>query len=371
MWSRVRPPPGSPAPFPERQASILFPSAAKTFLTVFLAVATGVAAVIYVAIQLLDPYGISPVRLPLTRAIMDINQRYMYPQIARRQEFNSVVIGTSTSRLLDPRQLDEAFGGTFANFAMNAGTAWEQAELAKLYLRHNPAPRSFILGIDEMWCLEGRNIPRTTFRGFPEWMYDENRWNDLPEVFNLKTLEIAGRQAAFHLGLMPERIRRDGYEVFTPPEETYDLARARFHIWRLRPSGKVEPIIPPRELSAAAREALVFQAIDWLDSLLARLPPETRRMLVYMPLHIAQQPIPGSREAAELNVCKTRIDTVAARHGAKVVDFAIPSAVTREDSNYWDPLHYRLPIAGRIIAGMKRALDTGRDDPGGDFVVRR
>jgi hypothetical protein len=345
--------------------------AARGFIRLYIVVALGLAAVIYAVIQLLDPYGVSPVRLPLKRAIMDINQRYMYPQIARRGDFDSAVIGTSTSRLLDPRQLDQAFGGRFANFAMNAGTAWEQSELAKLYLRHTPAPRNFILGIDEMWCLEGKTIPRITFRGFPEWMYDENRWNDLPEVFNLKTLEIAGRQAAFHFGLMPERIRGDGYEVFTPPEEAYDLARARFHIWRERPSGKVEPMMPPHRLSPAQADALNFPAIAWLDDLLARLPAQTRRMLVYMPLHIAQQPTPGSQLAAELEVCKARIDGVAARHRAKVVDFAIASPVTREDSNYWDPLHYRLPIAGRIIDGMKRALDTGRDDPDGVFVVRR
>jgi hypothetical protein len=349
----------------------LTPSAAKTFLTAFLAVLLGASAVIYAAIQALDPYGVSPVRLPLTRAIMDINQRYMYPQIARRSDFDSVVIGTSTSRLLDPHQLDAAFGGRFANFAMNAGTAWEQTELAKLYLRHNPSPRSVIIGVDGVWCAQGKDIPRITFRGFPEWMYDENRWNDLPEVFNLKTLEIAGRKAGFHLGLMPERIRGDGYEVFTPPESTYDLSRARFHIWKDRPSGKIDPVSPPQQISAADSAALSFPAVAWLDDLLGRLPAETRRMLVYMPVHVASQPTPGSRSAAEWDVCKARIDVVAARHNAKVVDFAIHSPVTRDDTNYWDPLHYRLPIAGRIIDGMKRALETGKDDPEGVFVVRR
>lgn len=341
------------------------------FLAVFLGVALGAAALIQSAILLLDPYGVSPVRLPLKRAIMDINQRYMYPQIARGSAFDSVVIGTSTSRLLDPRELDAAFGGRFANFAMNAGTAWEQTELAKLYLRHNPRPRRLILGVDAMWCLKGPDIPRITFRGFPEWMYDENPFNDIPEVFNLKTLEITGRVAGFHLGLMPERIRQDGYEVFTPPENTYDLARARFHIWKDRHLGKVEPEVPARQLSAAEAEALSFPAIGWLEELLARLPAGTARMLVYMPIHVSSQATPGSLQAAEAEVCKTRIDAVARRFDAKVVDFAVPSPITREDSNYWDPLHYRLPIAGKIISGMKQAVETGRDDPEGAYLVRR
>jgi hypothetical protein len=353
------------------QVNGLMPAAAKAFLTAFLAVLLGLAGLIYAVIQLLDPYGVSPLRLPLGRAIMDINQRYMYPQIARRNTFDSIVVGTSTSRLLDPVQLNAAFGGRFANLAMNAGTAWEQTELAKLYLRHNPAPRNFILGVDQMWCQQGMDVPRTTFRGFPAWMYDENRWNDLPEVFNLKTLEIAGRMVGFHLGLMPERIRGDGYEVFTPPEGTYDLARARFHIWQGHSARSVTPLVPPERLTASESAALVFGPLAWLDELLGRMPPSTQRMVVFMPLHIAAQPTPESRGAAEIAVCKQRIAAIAARHGAKTIDFSIDSPITREDSNYWDPLHYRLPIASKIIAGMKEARDTGIDDPDGLYVVRR
>jgi hypothetical protein len=344
--------------------------AARSFLKRFLAAGAGVASVVLLFVLVFDPYGVSPLRIAARQPIMDINQRYMYPQLARRADFDSVVIGTSTSRLLDPKALDAAFGGRFANFAMNAGTAWEQTEIAKLYLRHNPRPRTFILGIDDMWCLPGPDIAKITFRGFPGWMYDENRLNDLPELFNLKTIEIAGRVAAYHIGLMPERIRDDGYEVFTPPEQSYDLARARFHIWRDRPSGKMEPELPARRLSPAESEALVFSAVPWLDELLASLPQETERMLVYMPVHVAQQPRPGSLHAAQNEVCKARIDAVARRRGAKVVDFAIPSAITREDSNYWDPLHYRLPIAAAIVDGMKRAFRSPVDDADGLFRVR-
>jgi hypothetical protein len=344
---------------------------ARSFIGMFLSVVAGLSALVLSFILLLDPYGVSPVQLPLKRAIMDINQRYMYPQVVRTRAFDSVVIGTSTSRLLDPEALNAAFGGRFANLAMNAGTAWEQTELAKLYLRHNPAPRTAIIGLDHVWCAPGAAIEKITFRGFPEWMYDENALNDLPQVFNLQTLEITGRLALFHVGLMPERIRRDGYEVFTPPESTYDLARARFHLWKARPEGAVRPVVPPVNLSTEETRALVFPAVAWLDDLLARMPRETRRILAYMPVHIAAQPTPGSRDAAILDACKARIDEVARRHGAKVVDFAIHSPVTQEDSNYWDPLHYRLPIADRITAGLKAAVETGADDPGGLFVVRR
>ncbi|MGL4242895.1 MAG: hypothetical protein ACRCTI_17415, partial [Beijerinckiaceae bacterium] len=238
---------------------------ARSFLKRFAVVAGAISAVVFAAILLLDPYGNSPVKLSSRQPIMDINQRYMYPRIARAKTYDSVVIGTSTSRLLDPHALDAAFDGRFANLAMNSGTAWEQTELAKLYLRHNPSPKTFVLGIDQMWCLPEQSIEKITFRGFPTWMYDENPLNDLPEFFNLKTIEIAGRVAAYRVGLMPERIRGDGYEIFTPPEAAYDLSRARFHIWRAYPDQRVPQQNPPVRLSDDEAGKLVFPAIPWLD----------------------------------------------------------------------------------------------------------
>jgi hypothetical protein len=328
---------------------------AAAFLRTFLATALGLTALVSLAIWLLDPYGVSPIRLPIARPIMDINQRYMYPQIVRSHDYDSVLIGTSTSRLLDPADLEAAFGGRFANLAMNAATAWEQTELAKLYLRHQPNPHAFIIGLDPIWCADESNLVKITFRGFPEWMYDENLWNDLPEMLNTKTLEIAGRLLAFHLGLMPERIRRDGYEVFTPPENTYDLARARWHLWKDVPGGKLVPVVPPVVLTAAEEAALRFPALAWLDDLLSRVPASAFRMLAWMPLHVAAQSGPGSREAAMIEACKERIGAIARQRGVAFVDFAIPSEITTDDANYWDPLHYRLPIAPRIVAGMKAA----------------
>jgi hypothetical protein len=271
------------------------PATALNFIRTFLAVGVGLTAVVWLTILLLDPYGVSPIRLPIARPIMDINQRFMYPQIVRSKAFDSVVIGTSTSRLLDPVQLDKAFGGTFANLAMNAATAWEQTELAKLYLRYQPIPKTLVIGLDQMWCVDEKSIVKVTFRGFPAWMYDENPWNDLPELLSTKTLEITGRLAAFHLGLMPERIRRDGYEVFTPPETTYDVERARFHIWKGFREPNVTPVTPPVILNQEDGDRLQFPALVWLEELLQKSPASALRLLAFMPLHVATQPVPGSR----------------------------------------------------------------------------
>ncbi|KMO28830.1 hypothetical protein VQ03_29780, partial [Methylobacterium tarhaniae] len=90
-------------------------------------------------VTILDPYGLRAAPGRRSGPIMDLNQRFMYPQVVRGGAYDSAVFGTSTARLLDPHGLDRAFGGRFANLAMNAATPWEQTQLARLFLTRAPA----------------------------------------------------------------------------------------------------------------------------------------------------------------------------------------------------------------------------------------
>ena len=77
----------------------------------------------------------------------------------------------------------------------------------------------------------------------------------------------------------------------------------------------------------------------------------------------------GLAGAARERLCKARVAEIGARHQAVVVDFGIASSITTRDDNYWDTMHYRLPIAYRIVDGIARAVATRQDDPGGDWVM--
>lgn len=325
----------------------------------------GAAAVLLLALYgfvlALDPYGVRASASRAPTAIMDVNQRYMYPQLARSARFDSAVFGTSTVRLLDPERLGELLGGRFANLGLNAGTPWEQLQLARLFLRHVPAPRTLLFGLDRSWCESAADdeASRLTFRPFPPWLYDEDRLNDLPGLLNLKSLEIAGRVALHGLELMPARIRPDGYEVFTPPEGRYDLAQARLHLRRdVQAAGRDGP-------SVAAGTARPFPALDWLAAFGAEVPSTTRLLLVLPPIHVAAQAEPGTAEEASDAACKAGIVEIARRRGVVVVDFRLPTALTGEDSNYWDKLHYRLPVAARVVESLAQAARTGEVPPDG------
>jgi hypothetical protein len=338
----------------------------RRFSLSFVAAAMGLMGLLCAFVVALDPYGVraAPGREPTP--IMDLNQRFMYPQIVRSGRFDAAVFGTSTVRLLDPGRLSAAFGARFANLGLNAGTPWEQIQLADLFLRHVDEPKALIFGLDRTWCDEDAAEKTLTFRPFPPWLYDDSRLNDYPEVLNLTSVEIAGRLALHRLGLMPERIRGDGYEVFVPDEMLYDLERARFH---LRRRELPAPPLEPARITDEERAGLRMPALHWLEVLIGRAPASTAITLTTLPVHIAAQAPPGSREAALDAECKARIAAIGQRRGAMVVDFRLHSGVTAEDSNYWDPLHYRVGIAERIIASLREARAGAREAPDGFYRV--
>ncbi|MFD2251221.1 hypothetical protein FHS82_000373 [Pseudochelatococcus lubricantis] len=346
----------------------------RRFLKTFLLALVLVGAALAGFVATVDPYGIRVRAGDAPRPVVDINQRYMYPQIARSRRYDAAIFGTSSLRLLDPEELDRLFGTPekpvhFANLAMNAATPWEQMQLARLFVKVEPAPRVLVFGLDRGWCDADADAPerRLTFRAFPVRFYDDDPWNDWRDAFSLNTLEIAGRLVSHRLGLRGVNLRDDGYGVFVPPDAAYDLERARTHIWHENLAAglpaAVVPVEPPAVPTAADRAAWRFPAGQWLDGLLAALPADTQTFLVFPPAHVAAQPRPGSLAEAMEQACKRHFAELGARHNATVLDFRRPSAVTREDANFWDPLHYRLPFASRIGEAL------ANPQPSDDFYV--
>ncbi len=323
-------------------------------------------AALYLFVLAMNPFGNLPNTVLRSHVMMDDNQRYQYPSVVRSGRYDSVIIGTSTSRLLAPKPFEQLLGGRLANIAMNAGTAWEQTELTRLFLRQTPKPHALVVGLDAPWCSEKADTERITFRGFPEWMYDDDPWNDLAYLLNARALEISGRRAGAALGLAKPRLPPDGWEIFTPPELDYDLAKAQTKIYGNGARALPEPKVPPETVTAGERARWQFPALAWLESLIDRGHWQ-RVLLVLPPVHVTAQPVPGTRKAIEEAECKARIAVIAEKRKIPVIDFRIASDITRRDENYWDPLHYRVAIAERFARGVSTALKTRADDPNGDW----
>lgn len=321
----------------------------RSFWKTLLWTACGCVAALYVAVVMIDPYDSIWFSPPLDRALVTQNQRFSYPAVARDREFDSLVIGTSTTRLLRPAKLNQVLGGRFANVSLNSGTAYEQSQLLKLFARHHTDARTVIFGIDIVWCQPKNTYDKFTPRPFPPWLYDENRWNDLVHMLNLPTIEQAGRQLAYLLGLRPATYGRDGYASFLPPKSEYDLARVRRGLYGDAGPRRHAPLMPAAAASAAEHQARRFPTHPLMAEVLTALPERTRKALVFVPYHHFRQPAPGSRAAARWQDCKRRLTRLASSvPNTHVLDFMIPSEITLADENYWDPLHYTEEVAERL-----------------------
>jgi len=333
------------------------PAAWARFLRLLLLFAAVPAAAAYAFIALVDPWGMLPLSLPLPRETVTTNQRFSYPMIARSPRFDSVVVGTSTSRLLRPALLDGLFGARFANLSMNSGTAWEQAQMLALFTRSHAAPRVVMVGLDKEWCESGP-LRRLTPRPFPDWMYGASLWRGYAEILNPFAAEEAGKQALAMLGLARPRYGRDGYADFLPDDARYDAARVAPSL-----------VPPPAAPAAAAPPAFDFPQHALLAERLAALPATTRAVLFFVPYHVSLQPRPGTLDEQRMAACRAAVARIAeARPGTVLADFMIPSPITREDTHYWDPQHYRIGIAERLARGLAAAAE-GRPSAEGDYVL--
>ena len=101
--------------------------------------------------------------------------------------------------------------------------------------------------------------------------------------------------------------------------------------------------------------------------MVGELPTWNITVLAFMPVHVAAQAWPGTRDAAVEAECKARIAAIGRAHGAKVIDWRIASPITTKDENYWDGLHYRLPIARRLTDDLTGAVLNGTESRDGSY----
>jgi len=320
---------------------------ARRFFVLFLTAAGLVAAMIYGFIVLVDPFDALPLSWPFDRGPVDGNARYAFPALARDPRFDSALFGTSTSRLLRPVALDAGFGGHFANLAMNSATAYEQTRLLQVFLAAHPHPRRIAIGLDSEWCVSAGGFRRFGFgRPLPEWLYTGGRWAGYAESFNLYALERAGQAFAEWTGLKPRRYGRDGYTSFVPDERDYDPAKVMALLVG------VQPWTPPETLGP--EPALwVMPGLDLLRADLAAIPPETAKLLFFLPYHLSLLPLAPGPAQDILTECKRRVAALAAATpNAIALDFMRPSPITLDTANYWDPHHYRAPIAEQLVRDL-------------------
>ncbi|MBV9969779.1 MAG: hypothetical protein JO228_07340 [Xanthobacteraceae bacterium] len=336
-------------------------SAWRRFIAVLLAVTAAVIISAAAFVAIVDPYDSLAFSPRWKRHRVTTNERYAFPGLIRHGRFDSAVFGTSTMMLLQPAELDERLGGRFANLAMSYGTAWEQAQMMKFFAAHTPVPvRAVVVGMDMDWCSPKVPLAELTPHPFPPWEYDDDPFNDYAHLLNTRALLHSVRQALTLAHLVRPEFQDDGYYRFTPDDSRYDAERARRTIYENAP---VTPPLDPRAEPPApgSRPAdWTFPDLALLGQALDALPAPTRKILVFVPIHISVL-LDGS-QWSQFSHCKEAVVELAEkRRDVTVLDMMRPSPLTRNDEAYWDTVHYRVRHASDIIDAIGSAVDDGQE----------
>ena len=335
----------------------------RSFSCTLLLVVTLATGLLYLFILIIDPFDNFPLSPDWTRIQVFGSFRFYKPALARRPEYDGIVLGSSSIMLLNPARLNEAFDARFATLAMPAASPYEQRRLLALYQRHHSDPRYIIMGIDHYWC-EGQPLPKqmgaNVGQPMPDWLYDENRWNDWPGL-NSQVLKYARRQLE---ALMKPREAgaHDGYYEFTTKDYgVYDLDRARQYIY-----GDQTPLPRPEQFEEILTDTYdeqggPFPEIDRLADSLASLPPGTAKLVVFPPYHWYRVLKMDSEYQHRLAECKARVAKIGEQlENFYVLDFMRLSPITLEDSHYWDHDHYNTAIAQALENYIADAVLKGR-----------
>ncbi len=340
----------------------------KKFWVLFLAV-FGLFFIGFTALFLIiDPYDILEISPKFNRTPMVINQRFGYPSVARKAKYDSLVIGTSTARLFQPEILNKELDANFALLAMNSATTYEQFKILEQFRRHHRQIKHLIFGVDDAWCsLFEKGFKIYTSRPFPEWMYDENPYNDYLNHYTLKTMETTLKQFLYLVGLRPALYEANGYQNFLLDDSEYDLGRARELIYGTKEPKKLLPASKKVALSAEKGKNLPLKALKYVGEMVNIIDAKTHITFVLVPFHFyhsyGQRPV--------VDECINRIRRlILGRPNTMFVDFMIASELTTKDNNYWDSLHYRLEPSFDVTRDITYAIKTKKENDSGRFIIR-
>ncbi len=317
---------------------------------------------------IIDPYDILEFSPEFNRAPMVINQRFGYPSVARNPEYDSVVIGTSTARLFQPNVLNKELEANFAQLAMNSATTYEQFKIFEQFRKYRKHIKHVVFGVDDAWCsLFNKKFEIYTSRPFPEWMYDDNDWNDYPNHYTLKTMETALKQFLYLVGLRPALYSSNGYQNFLLDDSEYDIGRARELIYGSK-EPKEMPLVPKEDnYSPNEREQLPLKALKYVQDMVNMVDDETEMTFVVVPFHFYK----AAERRPIVNECIRRIQRIASgHHKMTIVDFMIASDLTTRDDNYWDDIHYRLEPSFEITRDITDAIKTKKENKARRFIIR-
>jgi hypothetical protein len=317
-----------------------------TFVATFAAASAAVLLALLGLLVALDPYDTGRFALVKKRGVPQQGPRTANASRGRDPAFDAGIFGNSHIQLIRPERLKAETGLDFVSLMVPATYPKEQFVVLDWFMRHHAAPEALVFGLDQTWCFD--SLINT--KPFPFWLYEENVPAFLRGLFRYSVLErIPGRLALLAGKIKPAR--PDGFWDYDADYRKIGYGEANFVHSKLAGERQI----------ASYNPRAYFPAAEKLAAVLAKLPPPTAVLLVWPPVFIAEQPVPGSPMDATWRAChQAYADIAAGRPRSAMLDWAVDRPENRVEENFFDKTHYRGALAAEVEADIAAALNRLR-----------
>jgi hypothetical protein len=323
--------------------------------TVTLVIAAAVALTGLVALAYaVDPYDTGRSELFAKPGVRPQGPRTANPSRGRDPAFNAMLVGNSRIQIISPAQLKKTTGLDFVQLSVPGSGPKEHLTLIEWFLRHRKEPpKAVVVSVDDLWCTSDPALPND--KPFPFWLYSRDTLEYGRNLLRYDVLEELPRRFAFLFGKEAERARPDGYWDYEP--EYIALGTMRNPAARQRLQQR--PYANAQRFDHDPKEGeRVFPAAEKLGAVAASLPADAALILVHPPAYVNFLPPSGTEQAFFLQACKAAVASAAQAAHARtaVVDWQTKRPEIGRAELFFDPLHYRQPLARMIEADIAGAL---------------
>ncbi|MDE7478933.1 MAG: hypothetical protein K2M91_13490 [Lachnospiraceae bacterium] len=203
------------------------------------------------------------------------DERYTNDGISRHFDFDAMITGTSMAQNFKPGELDNLFGTQSVKETFSGAGYKELSQNLERALGRNRNLRTVIWALDYNGLIREKDW--TQYEGYPEYLYDNNPWNDVQYVFN---------KSVFYHGVMANVVKTVTRQPRTTMDEysSWDRELGLNHILQSYDRNHVEedmPAVLGSEEQVIVRENITENIVSLVNKY-----PDTIFYVFYTPYSI-------------------------------------------------------------------------------------
>lgn len=321
-----------------------------SFAKVFILCFAAISFVVFITVIAADPFNFFDLQ-PASRVITmtpfkshnSLNDRYTANSMIKSQKYDSAILGSSVSFIIEAKKFNILGDSNFANLSMRAALPYEQLLVANRFAESVSDIKYMMFFLTDPWCRGDEDPTALRERGgpiqnedFPLWLLDGNSWNNVFHIFHLKAFRYSLKKMFFLMkgGRFYSIYDREGSSQDSSSNYEKPKNEVLKAIYGEKGKRKRDFVAVGKKKRRRGVNAMKFSRIAMLEDFLSRLDGSVKKVLVISPRHYFYYPHRLSVEGAILKACKQRIRSIASNvENVAMIDFLAPGNLINNEDN--------------------------------------